>query len=89
MARRSWRLTQSNSFAVQYEDKKTKSLMMLPADMALVQDKAMKPWVEKYARDNDLFFKDFQAVITKLFELGVPFAEGSENERMVFKRTQE
>ncbi|KAL7629442.1 heme peroxidase [Parahypoxylon ruwenzoriense] len=56
----------------QYQDK-SKSLMMLPADYALIQDKAMKPWVEKYAKDNDLFFKDFAAVVTRLFELGVPF----------------
>jgi len=62
----------------QYEDKTTKSLMMLPSDMALVQDKGFKPWVEKYAKDNDLFFKDFAAAITKMFELGVPFAETSE-----------
>jgi len=69
----------------QYEDKKTKSLMMLPADMALIHDKKFKQWVEKYAADNDLFFKDFSAVIVKLFELGVPFAEGSEIQRWVFK----
>ncbi|KAL2168489.1 hypothetical protein VTG60DRAFT_7225 [Thermothelomyces hinnuleus] len=67
----------------QYEDKKTKSLMMLPADMALVQDKKFKEWVQKYAADNDLFFRDFAAVITKLFELGVPFPENTE--RWVFK----
>lgn len=69
----------------QLEDKGTKSLMMLPADYALIQDKKFKVWVEKYAKDNDLFFKDFAAVITKLFELGVPFAEGTENQRWTFK----
>ncbi|KAK6841853.1 heme peroxidase [Apiospora arundinis] len=68
----------------QYEDK-TKGLMMLPADYALIEDKAMKPWVQKYAKDNDLFFKDFSEVVVKLFELGVPFKEGSE--RMTFKPT--
>lgn len=52
--------------------------MMLPADIALVQDKKLKPFVEKYAKDNDLFFKDFSAVVLRLFELGVPFAEGTE-----------
>ena len=57
--------------------------MMLPADMALLQDKKFKGWVEKYAKDNDLFFKDFSAVIVKLFELGVPFTEGTET--WVFK----
>jgi cytochrome c peroxidase len=57
----------------QYEDKKTKSLMMLPTDMALVQDKKFKEWVVKYAQDNDLFFEDFSRAVTTLFELGVPF----------------
>ncbi|OIW35048.1 heme peroxidase [Coniochaeta ligniaria NRRL 30616] len=66
----------------QLEDKTTKSLMMLPADYALLQDKSFKGWVQKYAADNDLFFKDFQAVIVKLFELGVPFKEGTERWEM-------
>jgi cytochrome c peroxidase len=61
--------------------------MMLPADIALIQDRKFKQWVEKYAADNDLFFKDFSAVIVKLFELGVPFAQGTENDRWVFKTT--
>lgn len=61
--------------------------MMLPADMSLVQDKKFKQWVEKYAADNDLFFNDFAAVIKKLFELGVPFAENAET--MVFKASTE
>ncbi|CAJ2501682.1 Uu.00g045350.m01.CDS01 [Anthostomella pinea] len=67
----------------QYQDKGSKSLMMLPTDYALIQDKAMKPWVQKYAKDNDAFFKDFSAVIVKLFELGVPLKP--ETEPMVFK----
>jgi len=69
----------------QFQDKTTKSLMMLPTDMVLISDKSFKSWVEKYAKDNELFFKDFAAVITKLFELGVPFAETSE--KMIFKPT--
>jgi cytochrome c peroxidase len=52
--------------------------MMLPTDMALVSDKGFRPWVEKYAKDQNLFFKDFSAVITRLFELGVPFPEDSQ-----------
>lgn len=60
---------------------------MLPTDMALVQDKKFKPWVEKYAKDNDAFFKDFSSVIVRLFELGVPFAAGTENERWTMKPT--
>ena len=75
--------------SLQYEDKNTKSLMMLPTDMALVQDKSFKPVVEKYAKDNEAFFKDFAAVITKLFELGVPFPQGSENQRWTMKPTRD
>lgn len=68
----------------QYQDQSTKSLMMLPTDMALVQDKKFKPWVEKYANDNDLFFKDFSNVVMRLFELGVPFTS-DEKDRWIFK----
>ena len=57
--------------------------MMLPSDMALVQDKSFKKYVDKYAKDQDAFFNDFAAVITKLFELGVPFKE--DTEKIVFK----
>ncbi|KAI9852178.1 MAG: heme peroxidase [Thelocarpon superellum] len=68
----------------QYEDKTTKTLMMLPTDMALVKDSSFKKHVERYAKDNDAFFNEFRDVIVKLFELGVPF-KSSESERMVFK----
>jgi len=71
----------------QYEDKTSKSLMMLPTDMALVSDKAFKTHVERYAKDEEAFFNDFSAVVLKLFELGVPFAESTEQSRMVFKPT--
>jgi cytochrome c peroxidase len=39
--------------------------------MALVKDEKFKPWVEKYAADQDLFFKDFALAFGKLIELGV------------------
>jgi catalase (peroxidase I) len=38
-----------------------------------LQDSVFKKWVDTYAKDNDKFFEDFSKVITKLFELGVPF----------------
>jgi len=53
----------------QYEDE-SGALMMLPADMALLEDPKMKEWVVKYAEDEDLFFKDFAAAFAKLQELG-------------------
>ena len=71
----------------QYEDATTKSLMMLPTDVALVQDPIFKVWVEKYAKDGELFFRDFANVLVKLWELGVPFKEGTEVLR--FKTTLE
>ncbi|KAF2184413.1 class II peroxidase [Zopfia rhizophila CBS 207.26] len=68
----------------QFEDVKTKSLMMLPTDMALIKDKGFRPHVERYAKDNDVFFKDFAEAVTTLFELGVPFTT-SEDQRWTFK----
>ncbi|KAK4054353.1 heme peroxidase [Microbotryomycetes sp. JL221] len=62
----------------QYEDAKTKSLMMLTTDYALIQDKKMRPYVEQYAKDENKFFEDFSAVFKKLVELGVPTAQFSE-----------
>ena len=72
----------------QYEDTKSKSLMMLPTDMALIQDNEFMPWVKKYADNSDLFFKDFSNVIIKLFELGVPFQSNPED-RIQFKHYEE
>lgn len=46
-------------------------LMMLPTDVALLHDPAFRPWVERYARDKDLFFEHFAAVFAKLLELGL------------------
>lgn len=53
----------------QYEDE-SKALMMLPSDMALYKDAAFRSIVEKYAKDEDVFFKDFSAAFVKLSELG-------------------
>lgn len=63
----------------QYQDEGSKSLMMLPADMSLVQDKEFKKWVEKYAKDQDLFFKDFADAFSTLLELGVKFDSDSKH----------
>lgn len=49
-----------------------KQLMMLPTDLVLVTDKGFRPWVEKYAKDEDAFNKDFSKAVSTLFELGVP-----------------
>lgn len=56
----------------QYEDTKTKSLMMLTTDMSLVMDKSFRAWAKKYATDEQAFFHDFSRAFSKLIELGVP-----------------
>ncbi len=61
----------------QFEDKKTKQLMMLVSDLALIQDKAFKPYVQQYAEKEALFFEDFSAAFSKLLELGCTFPENS------------
>jgi len=58
---------------VQYENEKDKTLMMLPADLAVKTDPEFRKWAEKYYKHNDLFLKDFSAAYKKLTELGVKF----------------
>ncbi|KAH8700262.1 putative cytochrome c peroxidase Ccp1 [Talaromyces proteolyticus] len=68
----------------QYTDKTTKTLMMLPADLALIKDKEFKKHVDRYAKDSEVFFKEFSDAFVKLLELGVPFTT---DERWVLKAT--
>merc|ERR1719456_2215901 len=49
---------------------KPNRLMMLESDLALVNDPKFKPYVEAYAKDQGLFFKDFAVAFAKLLELG-------------------
>ncbi|KAL2841278.1 heme peroxidase [Aspergillus pseudoustus] len=71
----------------QFTDKTTKTLMMLPTDIALVKDKEFKKHVDRYAKDSDVFFKEFSDVYVKLLELGVPFVSKAED-RYVFKTSE-
>eukprot|EP00941_MAST-03F_sp_MAST-3F-sp1_P001439 g1439.t1 len=55
----------------QYENAESGAdLMMLPTDMALVEDPAFKEWVLTYKDDEELFFKHFQSACGKLFNKG-------------------
>ncbi|KAG4305701.1 hypothetical protein PORY_000611 [Pneumocystis oryctolagi] len=65
----------------QFEDK-SKSLMMLPTDMCLVNDKEFRKYVELYAKDEKKFFEDFSKAFSKLLELGVPHLD---QEPIIFK----
>jgi cytochrome c peroxidase len=68
----------------QFEDAKTRALMMLPSDLALIEDAAMRAHVEAFARDQAKFVAAFAAAFVKLGELGVKFAPGAAP--MTFKR---
>ncbi|BFZ63510.1 heme peroxidase [Saitoella coloradoensis] len=46
-------------------------IMMLPTDMALLDDPKFAKWVKIYAEDKERFFEDFAGVFGKLIELGV------------------
>ena len=55
----------------QYTDP-TDTLVMLPTDIALIEDATFRVDVERYAADQELFFKDFAAAYGKLMCLGCP-----------------
>lgn len=58
--------------------KSERNTFMLPSDMALLDDKKMKVWVQLYAKDEARFFQDFASAFTKLQELGVKAFHESE-----------
>jgi len=68
---RTWRPKKWNG-PPQFEDEETGKLMMLPTDMALLDDPKLKAIVEEYARDEATFYKDFAAAFGKLLALGCP-----------------
>lgn len=54
----------------QYVSATTGEIMMLPSCMAMIQDKEMRKYVEMYAEDEALFYKDFAVAFGKLLNLG-------------------
>ncbi|KAF9568162.1 cytochrome c peroxidase [Agrocybe pediades] len=73
----------------QLEDKKTKSLMMLPTDYVLVQDRSFKKYAKQYAESQDLWFKDFSSAVSRLFELGVPTSQWVSSEPWIMPTVEE
>jgi len=61
---------------VNYDEDTETELMMLPTDMALLEDESFRPWVKRYAEDKEAFFGDFARVFAKLIELGIRRDEG-------------
>jgi cytochrome c peroxidase len=56
-----WHLRELPNKVVQYNDPNN-SLMMLPADIALIEDPEFRKHVERYAKDEQAFFNDFAKV---------------------------
>jgi hypothetical protein len=57
---------------LQFEDEETGMLMMLATDIALIKDPKFRVYVEQYANDEALFFRDFAQAFGKLLLLGCP-----------------
>lgn len=62
-----------NSYFTELLSGEKEGLLQLPTDKALLTDPAFRPYVEKYAKDEDAFFEDYAEAHLKLSELG--FAE--------------
>jgi catalase (peroxidase I) len=56
---------------MQYEDP-SGTLMMLPTDLALIQDEKFLVYVKAYAEDEKLFFHDFAKAFAELLSKGCP-----------------
>ncbi|EXC35332.1 L-ascorbate peroxidase 3 [Morus notabilis] len=59
-----------NSYFVELLKGDTEGLLKLPTDKVLVGDLKFRPYVERYAKDEDAFFEDYAVSHKKLSELG-------------------
>ncbi|KAL6650590.1 hypothetical protein ACP70R_009515 [Stipagrostis hirtigluma subsp. patula] len=62
-----------NSYFKEIKEKKDQDLLVLPTDAALFEDPTFKVYAEKYAEDQDTFFKDYAEAHAKLSNLGAKF----------------
>ncbi|XP_051213182.1 probable L-ascorbate peroxidase 3, peroxisomal [Lolium perenne] len=59
-----------NSYFIELLKGDSDGLLKLPTDKVLVDHPAFRPYVEKYAKDEDAFFRDYAESHKKLSELG-------------------
>uniref|UniRef100_A0A0E0KQV2 L-ascorbate peroxidase n=1 Tax=Oryza punctata TaxID=4537 RepID=A0A0E0KQV2_ORYPU len=62
-----------NSYFKEIKEKRDQDLLVLPTDAALFEDPAFKVYAEKYAEDQEAFFKDYAEAHAKLSNLGAKF----------------
>ncbi|XP_004290884.1 PREDICTED: probable L-ascorbate peroxidase 6, chloroplastic isoform X1 [Fragaria vesca subsp. vesca] len=62
-----------NSYFKDIKEKRDEDLLVLPTDAALFEDASFKVFAEKYAEDQEAFFKDYAEAHAKLSNLGAKF----------------
>ncbi|KAL5213110.1 hypothetical protein ABZP36_023957 [Zizania latifolia] len=62
-----------NSYFKDIKEKRDQDLLVLPTDAALFDDPSFKVYAEKYADDQEAFFKDYAGAHAKLSDLGAKF----------------
>ncbi|PSS31898.1 L-ascorbate peroxidase, partial [Actinidia chinensis var. chinensis] len=62
-----------NSYFKDIKERRDEDLLVLPTDAALFEDPSFKVYAEKYAEDQDVFFKDYAEAHAKLSNLGAKF----------------
>ena len=65
-----------NRYFTDIKEQIDEDLLVLETDACLFEDEKFKPYAEKYAADNDAFFKDYVDSHLKLSELGAGWEEG-------------
>lgn len=64
-----------NSYFRCIKEKTDKDLLVLPTDAALFEDEGFRPHAEKYAANEDVFFREYSESHVKLSELGAKFVD--------------
>ncbi|KAK7282714.1 hypothetical protein RIF29_11702 [Crotalaria pallida] len=62
-----------NSYFKDIKEKKDEDLLVLPTDAVIFEDPSFKVYAEKYAEDQEAFFKDYAEAHAKLSNLGAKF----------------
>ncbi|GAB4844154.1 Probable L-ascorbate peroxidase 7, chloroplastic [Ancistrocladus abbreviatus] len=62
-----------NSYFKDVKEKIDEDLLVLPTDAVLFEDPSFKVYAEKYAKDQEAFFKDYAEAHAKLSNLGAKF----------------
>eukprot|EP00897_Mesotaenium_endlicherianum_P009894 jgi/Mesen1/8933/ME000550S08355 len=60
-------------------DNKMASMIGIPTDHVIADDKEALIWIELYANDQEKFFQDFSSAYRKMINLGATFLMGDEN----------